>query len=802
MGEAAMTMDGTREDDWRERAKVPADRARRLFAAGDFGSDATEVPPILGQERAVRAIELGLRMNAHMFLVGPTGTGRTTYAVRRCTEWAKSRPTPDDWCYVANLDRPEQPRPLRLPAGQGRRFRDDIHQFVEAALTLIRQALDSDAYAHHRQAISRRFEDQRQALWAELVHTARLQGFAVQPTPAGSVIAIPLDPSGQPYQPQQFAELPQAIRDAFAERERQLEEPVGQVTRRMRALARDERQALQDDAQHLARETVAPLVEPLRERYGNLPDAIAYVEAIADDLARHVDQVAADDAAPGLAPINWWQRYRVHVLVEHDADAGAPVIVETNPTYDNLLGRIDYQQVDGRLIAGIEGIRPGSLHRANGGYLIIPVVDLLREPAAYPGLKRALRQGWSRIENVVQTLWGMPALFQPEPIPLEVTVLLIGTEEWYYLLFAQDEEFRRLFTVKADFAADMPATPENLAGFRQHMMAAAAREGWLPLGEGAVEELAGHAARMAEDQERLSTRIGEVLAVLAEADTWARSGGAAEVQAGHVRQALSARRDRAAGPEDVMNRLVRDGTLLMQTQGAVVGQINGLAVLSAGDQAFGRPSRITAVTYAGRQGIVAIERQTHRSGATHSKGVLTLAAFFAQRFAHRRPLTLSASLAFEQMYSEIDGDSASCAELYALLSELAGLPIDQGIAVTGSVNQKGEVQPIGGVNQKVEGFYRVCREQGLTGRQGVLIPRRNVRHLMLDAEVVDAIRAGRFHLWAVDHVDEGIQILTGVEAGTPDGPPHSVMAKVAARLAEYAAALAETPEHGGERSET
>lgn len=779
----------------RQETAVPPERARRTYGSGDFGTPSDGPPAILGQDRAVRAMELGLSMNAHMFLVGPIGTGKTTYATDRCQQWAKDQPTPDDWCYVANFDRPEQPRVLHLPAGSGRLFRDDAHKLVDTARSLIREALDSDAYVHHRQLLVRQFQDQQQALWADLVRTAREQGFAVEPTPTGSVMAIPLDPSGQPYQPQQFSELPEAIQNTFAARQRELEEPLSQVTRHMRALARDERQAISDDARQLARETVTPLLDTLKEKYAEGEAAFQYLSAVADDLVAHVEQLATDDAAEGaLNAAAWWQRYRVHVLVEHVAGAGAPVIVETNPTYDNLLGRIDYQQVQGRLVAGIEGIRPGSLHRANGGYLIIPVADLLREVGSYPGLKRGLKQGWSRIENIYQSFWGPPAIFQPEPIPLQVTVLLIGTEDLYYLLYANDEEFRRLFKVKADFAADMPASPENLAGFRQMMEAVVAGKDWLPLADGAVEALAGYGSRLAEDQARFSTRMGEIVAVLAEANTWAKTGGADAISGAHVAQALAERRERAAGPEDVVNRLMQEGTLLMDTRGAAVGQINGLAVLSAGDQSFGRPSRITAVSYVGRQGIVAIERQTRQSGTTHTKGVLTLAAFFASRFASRHPLSLSASLTFEQLYGDIDGDSASSAELYALLSELSGLPIDQGIAVTGSVNQKGEVQPIGGVNQKVEGFFRVCRQQGLTGSQGVIIPRRNVRHLMLEEAVVEALAAGQFHVWAIDHIDQGIALLTGVDAGTPDGPPDSVMGRVAARLALYAEAL----EHAGD----
>jgi predicted ATP-dependent protease len=774
----------------RRQAGVPWTKARRQFHPDDFGPPPGDgTPRMVGQDRAVRAIDAGLRMRAHMFLVGPVGTGKTTYAVNRAREWAASQPTPHDYCYVPNLEHPEQPKVLTLPAGMGRRLRQDVETLVTTGRDQIREALESDAYAHHRQVLLHQFQDQIQAIWTEVVNQARLLGFAVEPAPTGTLLTIPLDPSGRPFRPEEFAQLPESLRNAFAERQRQLEEPLAQATRRVRMLQREQRQALLDDAQQVASTTLEHLLDPIRAAYTEVPAAAGYLQAVAQDMAEHVDVMAADDGEGAAAAIDWPARYRVHVLVEHEPGHGAPVVMETNPTYDNLFGRIDYQQVEGRLIPYIDGIRAGSLHRANGGYLIISAPDLMREPASYPALKRVLKQGWAPIENMPGPFWAPPALFRPEPVPLSVTVLLVGPAEVYYALYAYDDEFRRLFTVKADFAPDMPASPENLAALRELMNGVAEREGWPPVGETAMAALAAYGARLAEDQERIATRMGDMIAVLSEAAAYAHERQATVLEDVDVEEALNARRERAAGPEDLLNRMVEDGTLLIATQGKTVGQVNGLAVLSAGDQPFGRPSRITAVTHAGRQGVVAIERVTHQSGPSHTKGVMILSAFLASRFAQSAPLSLGASITFEQMYNEVDGDSASSAELYALLSALADLPIDQGIAVTGSVNQKGEIQPIGGVNQKVEGFYRVCETQGLTGGQGVLIPRRNVRHLMLDDKVVEAMRAGQFHLWAVDTVEEGIAILTGVPAGTPEDGPETVMGRVAARLKTYAAVL-------------
>jgi predicted ATP-dependent protease len=776
----------------RDRCQIPWTATRRTFQPEDFlgarSPDTAAVVPMIGQARAVRAVDTGLRMGAHMFLLGPVGTGKTTYALEAARRYAAGRPTPDDILYVPNFEQRDEPRIVAVPPGGGVRVRQVVETLVTQARTRIRETFESDAYIHHRQVLAHQFQDQMQAIWADMVNQARELGFLVESAPTGALLTIPLDPSGHPYRPEAFAELPDAVREEFAARQRALEEPLSQATRRVRQLEREQRQALLDDARAVAARTLDHIVEPLRQELADMPAALDYLDAVVRDLIQHVQELAQDDA-DGNVPVDWLTRYRVHVLVGHRPGEGAPVVLETNPTFENLFGRIEYQQVDGRLLASLAGIRAGAVHRANGGYLIIPAADLLREPGSYVALKRVLKQGFAPIENPPMLLWAPMAILRPDPVPLRITVLLVGPPELYYLLYAYDDEFRRLFTVKADFAADMPATPENLAGVKALVEAVAAREGWPAIGAGAVEAIAAYGARIAEDQERISTRMGELLAVLTEAAVEARAAGSAAMTGDHVRAALAARRDRMAGPEELLQRMVEDGTLLLDTDGAVVGQVNGLAVLSAGDQPFGRPSRITAVTHAGRQGIVAIERVTRQSGPSHTKGVLILAAYLANRFAQEAPLSLAASLTFEQMYNEVDGDSASSTELYALLSALADVPVAQGIAVTGSVNQRGEIQPIGGVNQKIEGFFRVCKARGLTGQQGVLIPRRNVRHLMLDDEVVEAIRTGQFHLWAVDRVEEGIAILTGWPAGTPADGPDTIMGRVAERLAAYNRAL-------------
>lgn len=788
-----LTMAEERQGDLFITAQVPYQKTRRTFQHEDLISNDLGANGIVGQERARRAIDFGLQMNAHMVLVGPVGTGKTTYVMERVKEWAKSKPASNDWCYIPNFHKPDQPLRLSMAPGMARKFQSDVDDFVTTAQQQLRQAFDTDSYAHHRQNLLRQFQAEQQSLWNEATQKAKALGFLLQTTPTGSLVTVPLKPDGQPYHPQEFAKLPETTRKEIQEHQDQLEEPVEASTRRIRALEREAKEALAKDDREVAANSAQHLLDPLSDQYRDHPAVLQYFRDILEDLFAHLDNLRAEEgdaAAMAVGIKGWLARYRVQVLVEHQPDGGAPVVVETNPTYANLFGHVDYQQIQGMLVATIEGIKAGSLLRANGGYLILSAADLLRENFSYPSLKRMLKQGWTRIENAPEAIgWLHPTLFQPQPIPIEVTVILIGTPDLYYALYAYDDDFRRLFKIKADFVADMPATRENLGAFRNLLNAVVERDHLLPLTDGGAAALAEFGSVLAEDQDRISVRMGDILGVLAESQVWASSEGAPQIEAVHIKKALAERRYRSAGPEETMQRLVSDGTLLLETEGRVTGQINGLAVMSAGDLPFGHPSRITVTTWAGERGILNIERQTRQSGTTHTKGVLTLAGFFAGRFAQGSALTMAASIGFEQMYDEIDGDSASSAELYALLSELAGLGIDQGIAVTGSVDQKGSVQPIGGVNHKIEGFYRTCLAKGLSGKQGVIIPTRNLRNLMVSDDVYDAVREGRFHIWAVDHIDQGIDLLTGVKAGTPDDGPNSVMGRVAARLREYSQIL-------------
>jgi lon-related putative ATP-dependent protease len=497
-----------------------------------------------------------------------------------------------------------------------------------------------------------------------------------------------------------------------------------------------------------------------------------------------------------------FRRFEVNLLVDNSRQQGAPVVVELNPSYGALFGRVEKESLFGALHTDFTMIKPGSFHRANGGFLVLPVEDVLRNPGAWEGLKRTLRSREIAVEDLAERL-GLVAnkSLRPQPIPLDVKVVLVGRAFWYYLLHAHDEEFAELVKVRAEFDTRTDRTEENVAEFLGFLRGFCERQGLGRLDAGAAAALLDHASRLAEDQEKLSTHFGALADVVREAAYWAAQAGAATVGAAHVKRALDEKVYRSNLIEERIREMIGRGTILISTEGAVAGQVNGLSVVGLGDYQFGRPSRITASVGPGRGGVVDIEREVELGGPIHSKGVLILSGFLAHRFAQERPLTLAARLVFEQSYEGVEGDSASSAELYAILSALSGMPVRQGIAVTGSVNQRGEVQAIGGVNQKIEGFFDVCRIQGLSGGQGVLIPRSNVQNLMLREDVVEAVRAGKFHVWAVSRVDEGIEVLTGAVAGErgKDGifPEGSVNGLVDGRLREYARRLKElagTPE--------
>lgn len=758
---------------------------------------------IVGQDRAVRALDLGLSVaqpGYNIYIAGPVGTGRTTYARQKIQNAAATRPVPPDWCYLYDFQQPDQPIAVSLPPGQGAQFRRGVEQLLDELKEGIRKLFASERFETRRSELLQSFETQISEIWQGLETQARQLGFLLQRTPTG-IVTVPVGPSGEAIAQELFAMLPEAQRDEIQKHGRELQERVADALRRVRSLEREARDAVRDLEQQAVRSTAGDPVRRLQETYGGSPRIVEWLSQMLADIVEHLDDFKETEEPQVPFPLPMFarrgdrlQRYQVNLLVDHSHTQGAPVIIESNPTFYNLLGKVEYRGEFGALVTDFTMIKPGAMQRANGGFLILQVKDVLLNPFTWEGLKRALKSREARIENIGDQFGAIPtATLRPEPIPLDVKVVLIGTPLLFQLLYVYDEDFRKLFKVKADFDIEVDRTPDTMARYAGAIGALGNRHGLRPFDRTAVARVLEHSARLADHQEHLSTRFNDVAEIVFEADSWAAQAGRSVVTAADVVTAIHEKIYRSNRIEEKLRDLIHRGQLLVDVEGAKPGQVNGLSVLQLGDYAFGHPSRITARTFVGGRGVVNIERETEMSGRIHSKGVAILGAYLGGKYAQDRPLSLNASLTFEQTYSEVEGDSASSTELYALLSELAGAPVEQGIAVTGSVNQKGEIQPIGGVNEKVEGYYQVCKVVGLTGTQGVMIPAQNLANLMLREEVVDAVRAGTFHVYAVRTIDEGLEVLTALPAGqaAEDGtyPEGTLNHRISQRLTSLAERL-------------
>ena len=755
---------------------------------------------IVGQQRAVEALEFGLGIGQKGFNVyvgGPPGTGKSTAVRTYLEEMAQGKETPPDLCLVHDFANPDRPVYLRFPPGKGRVFKGEMDALVQQARREIAQAFESDDYSARREAVTQQVVHQREEIFGQLSQQAQAEGFILQPTQVGLFLVYAVN--GQALSDQQFLQLPQEVRHAVQERRQKLDQEVKVQMKEMRRLERQTQDRMGELDREAADYVVGGLIEDLEEKYQNLPKVVQYLEDVRQDMVDNVQQFFAAAQQPGPGPEHWAQemafrKYQANLMVENGDAHGAPVVVEQNPTYPNLFGRIEKEAVYGALQTDFTLVKAGSLLRANGGYLVVNADELVRAPFSYEALKRALRNRETTIEELGEQAGFVTTRgLRPEPIALDVKVVLLGSPNLYYQLHALDEGFREVFKVRADFGSDMERTPQGVMDYLNFMTALGHRENLMPLNTEAAARLIEEGSRLAEDQEKLSTRFGDLADIIREANYWASADAAPAVAKRHVEQAVEAKVYRSNLIEERLQEMTERGTLMVDTDGAVVGQINGLSVLSMGEYSFGRPARITASVGLGQAGLLDIERESRLGGPLHTKGVLILAGYLSYAYAQDKPLTLSGRLVFEQSYDGVDGDSASSAELYALLSQLSGLPIKQGLAVTGSVNQRGQTQAIGGVNTKIEGFFDLCRIKGLTGRQGVMIPASNVSNLMLRDDVVEAVRQGRFHIYAVEHVNQGIEVLTGVPAGErqPDGafPEGTVNHLVDQRLRQMAEAL-------------
>ena len=756
--------------------EVPYEQLRRRCVpdAIPYASTGEVEPPveIIGQERAVKALKFGLgidKQGFNIFVAGLPGTGRTTAVLSFLEKLAAEKPVPPDWCYVHNFKDPYRPHALRLPPGRGQILKKQVKEFIEYARREIPKAFESDEYVTRREALTGEFNSRREEIFSRLSQQAREAGFLLQSSPAGLLI-IPVK-DGQPLAQDAFEALPEEEKAAIREKQKALEEKIREALREVRRLEKELKSKLEELDKSVSRNVLNRYLEELLDEYEDQPQVREYLEEMREDIFDNLDKFRGTGQQPapaaGPAPAeHFWRKYEVNVLVDNGRLEGAPVVVELNPTYANLMGRIEKEAMFGALVTDFTLIKPGALHRANGGYLVIQAEDLLRNPFAWQGLKLALANGKILVEELGEKLGFITTkTLQPEPIPLDVKVVLIGSPLLYHLLYSLDEEFKELFKVKADFDTQMDRTDENVRAYCAFISGICRKEGLLPFDRLAMAKVVEYGSRLAGAQDKLSTRFADIADLIREAHFWASQEGSDTVKEEHVQKALSEKIYRSNLIQERIQEMIEKGTILIDTEGAVVGQVNGLSVIDLGDFAFGKPTRITASIGVGKEGIVDIERETRLGGPIHTKGVLILTGYLIQKYAQDKPLTLTARLVFEQSYEGVEGDSASAAEVFALLSALSGLPLKQGIAVTGSLNQKGQIQAIGGVNEKIEGFFEVCKARGMNGEQGVIIPKSNIRNLMLKEEVLEAVRQGKFHIYAIETVDQGIEILTGVPAG-------------------------------------
>jgi predicted ATP-dependent protease len=782
-------------------APVPGLAASQLCTLCDpaqfqFETTAT-LPPAdepFGQARAVDAVGMALDIGGtgyNLFVLGRPGSGRHEVVRGLVRSHAMQRPAPMDWCYLYNFADPNRPRALSLPAGEGSRLKTQMQRFAQEVGKAIEVAFESEEYRSRVEAIEKDYKQRESDAMQSLVRDAGAQGVAVLRTPQGFAFAPMKD--GEPMREEQVEALSEEERQRIARSVEQMRSPLLDMMHQLPRLRRDMQTRLREATRETMGYAAGHLIDELKEQFSAHPTVLAFLDDVLKDIldaGQQLREQRGEDEEPGgftgsLALI----RYQVNLFVGHAPGDPAPVLECDNPTYANLIGRIDHLPHMGTLLTNFTLIRPGSLHRANGGYLLLDALEVLAQPYAWDGLKRALRSGQAVIESLPQVLgWVSTLALEPEPVPLRLKIVLFGERRHYYLLQALDPDFDELFKVAADFEDEVPRDAAHTARYASLIGALARTAGLRPLDRGAVARLVEHGARLAEDAAKLSTSTRGLDELLHEADLMAARAARPVVTREDVTHAIAARIRRADRLRDTLREAVLNDTLVIATGGAQVGQVNGLAVHELGEFRFGHPVRITATARAGEGDLVDIERESALGQPIHSKGVLILSAFLRSRYAQDLPFSISASLVFEQSYGPVEGDSASLGELCALLSALAGLPIRQSLAVTGSIDQAGAVQAIGGVNEKIEGFFDLCRARGLTGDQGVLIPRANIRHLMLREDVVDAAACGLFHVCAVGHVDHALELLTGRTAGERDSTGRvaegTVNHLVAARLAQ------------------
>jgi len=737
--------------------------------------DLPELKETIGQERALHALDFGLSLEStgfNIFILGEHGTGKMTTVRSFLSQKAMKEPVPPDWCYLYNFKDPDVPVAISLSPGDAVAFNKDMEELVKILRAEIPKIFDSKEYEKQKSKIISESQKQQTDLFSSLEEEAREKGFSVRKTISGLII-VPVKKSGEPLTEEEYELLDEKTRKKIDETGKVLQEKLNDVVRVMRESEKLVKEVIGRLEKDAALAAVGHLIDELKYKYEKNEKITAYLKDVKEDILQHLEDFKVQEEQAPVLPFMKlpkaepaFTRYTVNVLVNNKDCKGAPCIFESNPTYYNLFGRTEHKFQYGLAITDFSMIKAGSLHKANGGYIVIDALDLLRNIFSYDALKRAIRNKEVKIEDV----WEQYRLIstttlKPDALPLDVKVVLVGNPYLYYLLYNLDEDYRELFKVKADFDNRMDRTDENIQKYASFVACLCKEEKLRSMDRKGVAKIVEVGSRLAEHQNKLSSLFSDIADLIREASYWASKTYSNIVSEEHVQKAIDERIFRTNRIEERLREMIIEGSIIVNTAGEKVGQINGLAVFDLGDYSFGKPSRITARTYTGKAGIVNIERKTKMSGKIHEKAILIITNYLGSKYATKKPLSLSASITFEQLYDMVEGDSASCAELYALLSSIAGIPLKQSIAVTGSMDQDGEVQPVGGINEKIEGFFDLCRLTGLDGSHGVIIPKRNVKNLMLKKDVVEAVKEGKFFIYPIQRVEEGLEIITGMQVG-------------------------------------
>lgn len=787
-------------------------KLRRICNPQDFKfastSELATLKGMVGQDRAVCALMFGLDIKNHgfnIYALGQTGTGKTTAILKYLTAEAKKKPTPTDWLYVNNFSSGDKPKKLQLPAGKGKEFRDDMDKLVVELKTEVPKAFEAENYEYEKEAIEKIFRNESETLMQKLTKRASENSLQLVQSPQGfAVFPIVND---KVLTQEERAKLSDAELQKISAGEERIIAELHGAMRQFEQLRKDVRNKILELDQKVVSFAVNHLITALAEKYSGYPEVRDFLKEVQEHLLKNVQAFKRLKQTDGISLQEQllmfsgseptFEEYRVNLIVDNSDVDGAPLVFEKNPIGPNLIGRIEQQGLFGALVTNFRMIKGGALHRANGGYLVLDMLDVLKKPMTWEILKRALKNREIVIENIADMLGAfMTKTLEPEPIPLDLKVILIGDPMLYYLIHEFDPEFRELFKVKADFASYTPWDKRTLRQYATFIGMICREENLKHVDPDGVAKIIEYGARLVEHQQKLTVKFGEIADIIRQANHFADKNRHKFISAEDVQEALAQKIYRSNHIEEIIREMIAEKTIKISTKGGVVGQINGLAVLGIGDYSFGKPSRITARTYVGGAGIINIEREIKLSGKIHDKGAMIIAGYLGGKYANNMPLAFSGSITFEQVYETIDGDSASAAEIYALLSSISGCPIRQDLAITGSVNQHGEIQAIGGVNDKIEGFYQVCKVFGLTGTQGVIIPESNIKNLMLHEDVVAAVKNKKFHIYAISTIDDGIKLLMGKEAGAkridggyPKGTLHSLVMEHLVNFAKKAKML-------------